>query len=232
MSEFLVGSANAMYRFGLLGGVSDSPKSVSTPKFSDLWYLEMYDDKSNVSNIYSKSVKSVSEVGINVTHATIDQYGKRIHVPQRVDFPAVTVVLYDTIDGKMFDLISSIYEYNFKNNKTQTMERNTAIRDISSSGIKPRDTASQPHNHYFTQVNIYHFFGHLTQSVKHKITLSNPLISGISFSNHDYSSSELRTITLTLEPENIFIDAAHVHTETPSWITAGVPKSTSSNNGK
>lgn len=224
MSDFLVGSANAMYRFGLLGGSPNNSKSVSTPKFSDLWYLEMYDDKENVSNIYSRSVKSVSEVSLNITHATIDQYGKRIHVPQRVDFPAVTVVLYDTIDGKIFDLVSSIYEYNFKNNKTPTLapERNTAIRNISSSGVKPRDNASQPHNHYFTQVNIYHFFGHLTEGFKHKITLSNPLISGISFSNHDYSSSELRTITLTLEPENIFIDSNKVHNETPSWITEGL----------
>jgi hypothetical protein len=220
MSNFLVGSSNAMWRFGLIGN-SVNPNSLATPKMTDMWYLELYTNSGNQTNVYSRSVKSVSEVQINVTHNSYDQYGKRIHVPQRVDFPAVTITLYDTADGKIFDLVSSIYEYGFKNNTTRTMEINSAIRDHSKSGLKSKDGISQPQNHYFTQVNIYHF-GSIGQGIKHKISLSNPLVSSMSFSNHDYSSSEVRTITMTLEPENVFIDAKANPEAIPSWISQGV----------
>ena len=220
MSNFLVGSANAMYRFGLLGNTSNS-NPVGTPKFSDMWYLELYTNDGNRTDVYSRSVKSVSEVQINVTHTSYDQYGKRIHVPQRVDFPAVTVTLYDTVDGKIFNLASSIYEYGFKNNSTKTMAINDAIKNISSSGLKNKDGVSQPQNHFFNQVNIYHF-GAIAKSIKHKITISNPLVSSITFSNNDYSTSELRTITMTLEPENVFIDSAANPDAIPYWISEGV----------
>lgn len=222
MSDFFVGSANAMYRFGLLGNSNPSP--VGTPKFSDMWYLELYTNgEDNVTNVYSRSVKSVSEVQINVTHTSIDQYGKRIHVPQRVDFPAVTITLYDTTDGEIFKLASSMYEYGFKNNATRTMEMTDAIRNISSSGLKSKTDsgAKQPQNHFFTQVNIYHFGSIHPDSKKHKITLSNPLVSSITFSNNDYSTSELRTITMTLEPENVFIDS-DTKGPLPYWISEGV----------
>lgn len=226
MSKFLAGSANAMYRFGLLGNNLNNSNPI--PKFSDLWYLELYTNgEDNVTNVYSQSVKSVSEIQINVTHTSIDQYGKRIHVPQRVDFPAVTIVLYDTVDGKIFNLAKSIFEYGFKNNSTNDKGTDTAIRDISSSGLKNKTNsgARQPQNHFFTEVNIYHFGSIATdgqRSKKHKITLSNPLVSNITFSNSDYSTSELRTITMTLEPENVFIDSDANPDTIPSWITMGV----------
>lgn len=223
MSDFLVGSENAMYRFGLLGSSNLNP--VGLPKFSDMWYLELFTNAADsVTNVYSRSVKSVSEVQINVTHTSIDQYGKRIHVPQRVDFPAVTITLYDTVDGEIFKLASSIYEYGFKNNATRTMEMTDAIRNISSSGLKNKTDsgAKQPQNHFFTKVSIYHFGYIDSNSKKHKITLLNPLVSSITFSNNDYSTSEWRTITMTLEPENVFIDSNVTDADVPDWISLGV----------
>jgi len=222
MSDFFVGSSNAMWRFGLVGD-STNPNPLATPKFSDMWYLELYTNDGNQTNIYSKSVRSISEVQLNVTHTTIDQYGKRIHVPQKVDFPSVTMTLYDTIDGKIFDLVSSIYQYSFKNNNTDTKEINSSIRNISSSGIKQKPTGVQPQNHFFTRINIYHFGG-IGRGIKHKITLSNPLVSNIAFSTNDYSVAELKTVTITLEPENVFIDSKADPLAIPAWISQGVRK--------
>ncbi len=224
MSNFLVGSGNAMHRFGLIGSSVNPTANAAMPipKMTDMWYLELYTNDGNKTDVYSRSVKTVSEVQIDVTSNSYDQYGKRIYVPQRVDFSPVTIVLYDTIDGSIFDLVSSIYEYGFKNNTTKSMEINDSIRDHSKYGLKNKDGVSQPQNHYFTQINVYHFGSIYKDSLKHKISLSNPLITNMSFSNHDYSTSEVRTVTMTLQPENVTIDSKAKSSAIPKWISAGV----------
>lgn len=229
MSNFLVGSGNALHRFGLVGNSTGSNDIKATPKMTDMWYLELYTNSGNQTNLYSRSVKTVSEVQIDVTNASYDQYGKRIYVPQRVDFSPVTIVLYDTVDGKIFDLVSQIYEYGFKNNTNKTVEVNTAISDHSNYGLKNKGSVIQPQNHYFTQINIYHFGSLYKDSIKHKISLSNPLVTAISFSNHDYSTSEVRTITMTLQPENIIIDSQAKPEAIPGWISEGVQTLAESN---
>lgn len=224
MSSFLVGSRNAIERFGLIGSpVSPTTNSaIPIPKMTDMWYLELYTNSGNQTNVYSRSVKTVSEVQIDVTNASFDQYGKRVYVPQRVDFSPVTLTLYDTVDGKIFDLVSEIYEYGFKNNTNKTVAVDTAISDHTNYGLKNKDgIAPQPQNNYFTQINIYHFINLSPDSKKHKISLFNPLITNFSFSTHDYSTSELRTISLTLQPENVTIDSQSIP-NMPEWIYKGV----------
>lgn len=221
MSNFFVGSGNALHRFGLIGDpVNSTP--LPTPKMTDMWYLELYTNDGNQTNIYSRNVKTVSDVQIDITNTSIDQYGKRIYVPQRVDFSPITVMLYDTVDGKIFDLVSSVYEYGFKNNTVKSLEINDAIRNKSNYGLKNKDNSPQPQNHYFTQINIYHFGSIYKDSIKHRIAISNPLITSMSFSNHDYSTSEVRTVTITLQPENIMIDSRAIPSALPDWISAGV----------
>ena len=112
----LADSKNAKYRFGFAGG-RGSP-ILKAPKLSDLWYLEyipVVDGVRGTTEGISALARSVSPISISTATMPVDQYGKRVYVPTRVDFPEVNITMYDTVDGKMFGIAESIYSKFFKN---------------------------------------------------------------------------------------------------------------------
>jgi hypothetical protein len=216
--RILAGNFGAQKRFGF-----SQPKgtilSSRVPKFSDQYFVEFKSTNSQLDwQSFSSKVKSVSNIQLQTTSVTVDQYGKRVHVPTRVDFPEVTIEFYDTIDGDTFKLVSDIYENNFKNNtiNTDNGALESAITDVNSGS---KFTGNQQ-LHFFTNVKIFDFFGDIEEKQSgtiQKIELINPL------SPLDYSSSELRTISITLQPENIKISSKGVRDVTvPNWMTEGL----------
>ena len=55
-----------------------------------------------------------------------------------------------------------------------------------------------------------------------KIEIINPLVSNISISERDYSSTDVKTITITLQPENIIIKPYVGAIATPRWLDDGL----------
>lgn len=222
MARILADNFGARSRFGFMG--EHGSPITSAPKLSDMWFVEMMGTNGRVE--YSHHVKSVSPISINTEYQSVDQYGKRIHVPTRVNFPEVQIELYDIVDGSTFTLVKQIYETYFKNNSLPTDEGalNGTIAD-NNSGLKfNKNSGAQQFNHFFKRFTIYHVFagGNNSSSAKiQKIDLVNPLVTNMTFSQSDYSDAAPRTITLTLLPENIIIRDTVSDVNVPYWMQQG-----------
>ena len=245
----LADSANAKHRFGF-AGKRGSP-ILGAPKLSDLWYLEfntVTDGGISSTEGISSLAKSVSPISIQMSNMPVDQYGKRVYVPTRVDFPEVAITMHDTVDGKMFGVAQSIYSKFFKNQKAKVSGANAeqVLTDSHAYGRKIPDGKHAYYHQHFEKITIYHFFGNLDyydeQEVAsgfangvatsfpenagtgtlQKIELINPLVTNITFSLSDYASSELRTIDLSIQPENIIIGQVDEDVAFPHWMTLGM----------
>ena len=237
----LADSANAKHRFGFAGEFG-SPITLA-PKLSDLWYVEFNTVTNNgltVTEDISALAKSVSPISIQMSNMPVDQYGKRIYVPTRVDFPEVNITMHDTIDGKMFGVAESIYNKFFKNQDANVSGAN-AEEVLTSAHEHGRRLPEDKHEYYhqhFEKITIYHFFGNLDgpglgappsslprnagAGTLQKIELINPLVTTITFSSSDYSVTELRTIDLSFQPENIIIGQVSEDVSFPKWMTEGM----------
>ena len=235
----LADSANAKHRFGF-AGEHGSPITESTPKLSDLYFIEFKavsdDTASNVTEL-SALAKAVSPISISTSTMPIDQYGKRVYVPTRVDFPEVSLTMYDTVDGKMFDFAQNIYSKFFKNQDAKVTGANSeeVLTSAHKHGRKiPENKHSYYHQH-FEKITVYHFFGNLDRAGPpdnisqnagkgslQKIELINPLVTNITFSPSDYSVTDLRTTDFTVQPENIIIGNVDDSITFPSWMTLGM----------
>ena len=237
--RILADSANAKHRFGF-AGEHGSPITENAPKLSDLWFIEfktVSDDA--VSNVTQMSglAKAISSIAISTSTMPVDQYGKRIYVPTRVDFPEVSLTMYDTVDGKMFDFAEDIYSKFFKNQDAKVTGAN-AEEVLTSAHEYGRKIPENKHSYYhqhFEKITIYHFFGNLDRAgppdnisenagkgTLQKIELINPLVTNIVFSPSDYSVTDIRTTDFTVQPENIIIGNVDETVTFPSWMTLGM----------
>ncbi len=236
----LADSSNAKHRFGF-GGDPSSLIGDNAPKLSDLWFIEVKtvsDNSQNNLQDISVLAKSVSPISIQTSSFPVDQYGKRIYVPTRVDFPEVSLTMYDDISGKMFDFVADIYGKFFDNNVMGDVTGANAEYVLTGVGNHGRRLPGQEHEYYhqhFEKLTIYHFFGNLDKvegnphlrdnntgtGTLQKIELINPLVTGITFSGSDYSTTELRTVDLQLQPENVIIGKP-TDVAFPDWMTLGM----------
>ena len=237
--RILADSANAKWRFGYSGDPGSPIKS--SPKLSDLWFIEYktVSGEAGVTLDISGLAKSISHITLMTSTMPIDQYGKRIYVPTRVDFPEVTISMYDTVDGKMFSMAKDIYSKFFKNQDAKVTSAN-AEEVITSSSEHGRKIPDGKHNYYhqhFEKISVYHFFGNLDgpelgappsslprnagAGTIQKIELINPLVTNITFSPSDYSIAELRTVDMAIQPENIII-SNEAEANFPEWMTWGM----------
>lgn len=240
--RILADSANAKQRFGF----HVPPGFVigdNSPKHSDLWFLEFTSVSNESANNLEKIgvlAKAVSPISIQTSSMPVDQYGKRVYMPTRVDFPEVSITMYDDLGGKMFDLCENIYSKFFKNNASAPTGMN-AEEMLTGLGHHGRKIPEGKHNYYhqhFEKLTIYHFFGNLdaTKAVDEeqgftannagkgklqKIEIVNPLVTSMQFSGSDYSTTELRTVDLSLQPENIVIGKPE-EVAFPHWMTLGM----------
>lgn len=206
-----MGSSNAMYKFGL----DSSGPTTSIPKMTDLWYAKIFDVNGQNLKVRHKNVKSVSDIDIQMLTETVNQYGKRIHVPTRVDFPSVTITFYDTMDGAIFKMAREVYEYQFGNNR---LNPESKFQMADPSGLSGR--TSGPSNsqawHYFTKIELWHMKSGGTYD---RIVIANPIVTSISFSDSNYQTSDVKTITMTMDPENIILRENDTDSAMPEWIT-------------
>ncbi len=206
-----MGSSNAMYKFGL----DSSGPTTSIPKMTDLWYAKIFDVNGTNLEVRHKNISSVSDINIQITTETVNQYGKRIHVPTRVDFPSVTITFYDTMDGAIFRMARDVYEYQFGNNRLNPESKFQMINDYAGlSGRIPSNSDTQ-HWNYFTKIELWHMKSGGTYD---RIVIANPTVTSISFSDSNYSSSEVKTITMTMDPENIILRENDTDRSMPEWI--------------
>jgi hypothetical protein len=235
----LADSSNAKHRFGFSGD-RGSP-ILEAPKLSDLWFIEykpVTDGSTSDTSRISALAKTVSPISISTATMPIDAYGKRIYVPTRVDFPEVSLTMYDDISGKMFDFVADIYGKFFDNNVMGDVTGANAEYVLTGVGNHGRRLPGQEHEYYhqhFEKLTIYHFFGNLDKvegnphlrdnntgtGTLQKIELINPLVTGITFSGSDYSTTELRTVDLQLQPENVIIGKP-TDVAFPDWMTLGM----------
>lgn len=233
--RILADSANAKQRFGFAG--APSTPITSAPKLSDLWFIEYKTVSGEIGTTLDVSglAKSISHISLMTSTMPIDAYGKRIYIPTRVDFPEVTISMYDTVDGKMFNMAEGIYSRFFKNNDAKFTSAN-AEEVLTSSHMHGRKMPDEKHNYYhqhFEKITVYHFFGNLDKygtgnstanagaGKIQKIELINPLVTNLTFSSSDYSVSELRTVDMTVQPENIIISNT-TEANFPAWMTLGM----------
>ena len=167
----LADSKNAKHRFGFAGD-RGSP-ILKAPKLSDLWYLEfntVTDGSFNNLQGISALAKAVGPISINTSTFPIDQYGKRIYVPTRVDFPEVNITMYDTVDGTMFGIAESIYSKFFKNQEMGKVTGATAEAVLTSAhrhGRKVPDSTHEYYHQHFEKITIYHLYTH-TKMIQEK----------------------------------------------------------------
>lgn len=221
----LADSIGARKRFGF--GVGGQQPIETAPKTADMWFVELRSPGSTSSDLLdvSAQAKAVSNISIQTTTQPVDRYGKRIYVPTRVDFPEVTLTMYDTVNGEIIALAAKVYEQFFKNNSLSTSADSieSTISEINS-GRKFHEKGQSFHRN-FEKVTIHHFFGNFAngQGKIQKIELINPVVTNISFSPNDYSDGGLKTIDFSLQPENIIFGKQIDSTiNEPDWMKEGL----------
>ena len=221
MATRIADSKGAKKRFGF-GGAPDDPITTA-PKYADQWFIEFTDPNDKVKDI-SAQAQSVSPIIIQTTTQPVDRYGRREYIPTRVDFPEVTVTLYDTVDGKTMVFAKEIYSQFFKNAQLSVGSGVSTIEDINSGRKFPNAAKTESHKN-FDRVTLYHFFGSFGggkgNGTIQRIVLINPVVTSITFSESDYAQSALRTITITLQPENIIFGTPVDSPSAPRWLQEG-----------
>ena len=223
-ARILADSKGASKRFGF--GVGNKKPIKTAPKLTEQWFIEFIDTNDKLKDI-SAQAQSVSPITIQTTTQPIDRYGKREYIPTRVDFPEVTVTLYDTIDGKTMTFAEDIYAQFFKNAGLSIGSGTSTIEDINSGRHVPLSVKTESHKN-FDRVTIYHFFGSFADGGSgtiQRIVLVNPIVTSITFSESDYTGGSLRTISITLQPENIIFGTPEKDVANPRWIQNGEPTS-------
>lgn len=210
MANFFTGSSNAISKFGL----DSSGPTTAIPKMTDLWYAKIYGVNGPPQEVRHKNIRSVSDINIQITTQTVDQYGKRVHVPTRVDFPSVTITFYDTMDGAIFRMAREVYEYQFGNNRLNPDSKSQVADYAGLSGRTSGPSNSQAW-HYFTKIELWHMKSGGTYD---RIVIANPIVTSISFSDSNYSTSDVKTITMTMDPENIILRENDTDRSMPEWI--------------
>ena len=214
-------SRGARKRFGF-GGAPESAITTA-PKFADQWFVEFTNVTGSINDI-SAQAQSVSPITIQTTTQPVDRYGKREYIPTRVDFPEVTVTFYDTVDGKTMIFAKDIYAKLFKNSGLNVDAGNmqSTIEDINSGRKFPSGSQIASHKN-FDKVTVYHFFGSFDNGdgFIQRIVLINPVVTSITFSESDYSQSALRTISITLQPENVIFGTPTNSPAAPTWLRDG-----------
>lgn len=222
-ARILADSKGASKRFGF---DVDPTKPIKTaPKLTEQWFIEFIDTNDKLKDI-SAQAQSVSPITIQTTTQPIDRYGKREYIPTRVDFPEVTVTLYDTIDGKTMTFAQDIYAQFFKNAGLSVGAGTSTIEDINSGRHIPLSVKTESHKN-FDRVTVYHFFGSFADGgtgTIQRIVLINPIVTSIVFSESDYASDSLRTITISLQPENIIFGTPEKDVANPRWIQNSEPE--------
>jgi hypothetical protein len=218
----LADSRGARKRFGF-GGAPESAITTA-PKMADQWFVEFTNTTGSVNDI-SAQAQSVSPITIQTTTQPVDRYGKREYIPTRVDFPEVTVTFYDTVDGKTMIFAKDIYAKLFKNSGLNVDAGNmqSTIEDINSGRKFPSGSQIASHKN-FDKVTVYHFFGSFDNGdgFIQRIVLINPVVTSITFSESDYSQSALRTISITLQPENVVFGTPTQPPAVPQWMQEGL----------
>ena len=220
MADIIRDSSGARQKFGF-GGEPGSAIS-SAPKLTNQWFLEFKTTDGKNAEEYSAYAKSVSPITIQTQTQPIDKYGRRIYVPTRVEFPEVSVSLYDKVDGSTMSFAQELYKRYFKN---QDMNVDTGLANelnsTTNSGRKIVDTDDTFRS--FSSVTIYHWFGDQKNGGHaQRIVLVNPVITSITFSNSDYAVSEARVIDITLQPENVVFGAMETESAIPNWMNLGI----------
>lgn len=221
MAKILSDSRNAKFKFGFAVGAGNP--ITSAPKLSTQWFVEFRATGGENIEEYSSYAKSVSQIGIQTTTQPIDKYGRRIYVPTRVDFPEVTISLYDKVDGSTFKFMQDIYDRHFKN-QSMDVDANLSNELSNGSNFGRKITSTNTGIRNFQKVTLYHWFGNHTDGTgfAQRVVLVNPIVTSMSFSPSSYESTELRTIDISLQPENIVIDKSKDGNIFPEWMKSSV----------
>jgi hypothetical protein len=109
-NTILADSIGARKRFGF--GVGLQKPIDTAPKMADMWFVELRSPGDSGSDLLdvSAQAKAVSNISIQTTTQPLDKYGKRVYIPTRVDFPEVTLTMYDTVNGEILALAVKVYE--------------------------------------------------------------------------------------------------------------------------
>lgn len=243
----LAGSNQATSKFGFSGDYI-----TNAPKMGDMWFIEFIDTVTGLSSGMSSFAKTVSPITISTETVSVDKYGKRVHLPVYVNFPEISVSLYDKTDGSGFTIANELYSNFFKNANlgTESSVLDSTIKDRTSGRGLPSNAEDTGYYRSFKKIVIYHFFGSFGASAPpaysgpgssfdtggstdigdagnhtasiQKIEIINPLLTNITFSGSDYSDSSLRTIDLQLQPENIIFGTPQNNVTMPDWMKQGL----------
>ena len=238
----LAGSNQATSKYGFAGNSQSA--ITAAPKMGDMWFVEFIDTITGLSSGMSSFAKSISPITISTETVSIDKYGKRVHMPVYVNFPDISISLYDKTDGSGFAVANELYSNFFKNANlgTDAGVLDSTIRDRTSGREFPSNAEDTGYYRSFKKIVIYHFFGSFGQGIDRdprgreqlgevdatangsiqKIEIINPLLTSLSFSGSDYADSSLRTIDLQLQPENIIFGIPQNNVVVPDWMKQGL----------
>jgi len=238
----LAGSNQATNKYGFAGNSQSA--ITAAPKMGDMWFVEFIDTITGLSSGMSSFAKTVSPITISTETVTVDKYGKKVHLPIYVNFPEVSISLYDKTDGSGFTVANELYSNFFKNANlgTEAGVLDSTIRDRTSGRVIPSNAEDTGYYRSFKKIVIYHFFGSFGQGIDRdprgreqleqvdttsngsiqKIEIINPLLTNITFSGSDYADSSLRTIDLQLQPENIIFGIPQNNVVVPDWMKQGL----------
>lgn len=230
-----------------LYGFRNGPFGYLIPKPKFLYYVQFvirasYQLSPNDWNRIGYLVKNVDRPKLQYKTQELDQYNRKRVAYTKIDYPSVSLTMYDTVDGAAAKMIDDYNRHNFGDfsNMTTGDGSDTHNQFWNNNSIDGNDMtywgyrAKNPGNYlagpvnrglptaeyFFDEVRIFEFYGNNFTMY----SLMNPKIESVSFDSTDVSSSDPQEVTISLNPEGVlfkYIDAPINYSQIASLILPG-----------
>jgi hypothetical protein len=170
-------------------------------------------------------VKNVDRPKLQYKIQELDQYNRKRVAYTKIDYPSISLTMYDTVDGSAAQLIDDYNRHNFGDFSNMTTGdgpdthnqfwTNDSItgNDMTYWGYRVKNPSnyliSDPVNrglptaeYFFDEVRIYEFYGNNFTMY----SLMNPKIESVNFDATDVSSSDPQEVTMVLNPEGVLFN--------------------------
>ena len=182
----------------------------------DLFTVPFFDDLNNeeLRTRMSSLVRTADLPQVEFQTQTMNEYNKKKIVNTGVQYQPVTITVADTVSNAWLTLIMKYFAYHYMNPRNKGVEGD---RDINSQAIGEGGAdfigsqygAGGPFdsNKYGYNVNLNpNFFERIDYVLYHaqkgvQYSLINPVMTGFTHNQLDYSSNELMEFTMTFEYE-------------------------------
>ena len=166
-------------------------------------------DPSSFRRQISSLVRTAGLPGVKFETSVKKSYNRYKINQTGVSFDDVSIQVFDTVGNEWITLLMKYYAYHYMNPRNKQEQIPSADRDLAERIISGRDFNSNDYG--FNPNLVSNFFERIDIILYHggkgiQYSLQNPVLTGFSSDDLDYSSSNVRSFNLEFQYENFIMN--------------------------